>query len=45
LRLSLAEREEISRGLRAGESLRQIASGMGRATTTAPREVGAQGRP
>ena len=43
LRLSLAEREEISRGLRAGESLRQIASGMGRATSTVSREVGANG--
>jgi IS30 family transposase len=43
LRLSLAEREEISRGLRAGESLRQIASGMGRATSTVSREVRANG--
>jgi IS30 family transposase len=31
LRLSLAEREEISRGLAAGKSLRGIAGGLGRA--------------
>jgi hypothetical protein len=31
LRLSLAEREEISRGLAAGESLRTIAAELGRA--------------
>ncbi|MFE3698062.1 helix-turn-helix domain-containing protein, partial [Nocardia tengchongensis] len=31
LRLSLAEREEISRGLAAGDSLRSIARGRGRA--------------
>ena len=31
LRLSLAEREEICRGLAAGRSLRGIASGLGRA--------------
>lgn len=30
LRLSLAEREEVSRGLRAGESCRAIAQGLGR---------------
>src|SRR5215217_6226196 len=34
LRLSLAEREEISRGLAAGLSLRMIASGLGRAPST-----------
>jgi IS30 family transposase len=42
LRLSLAEREEISRGL-AGESLRGIASGLGRAPSTVCREVAANG--
>jgi hypothetical protein len=39
LRLSLAEREEISRGLAAGLSLRMIASGLGRAPSTVSREV------
>src|SRR5579871_2828476 len=34
LRLSLAEREEISRGLAAGESMRQIADRLGRAAST-----------
>jgi IS30 family transposase len=34
LRLSLAEREEISRGLAAGLSLRMIAEGIGRAPST-----------
>jgi IS30 family transposase len=43
LRLSLAEREEISRGLAAGESLRRIASGLGRAPSTVCREVAASG--
>ena len=38
-RLSLAEREEISRGLGAGLSLRAIATGLGRATSTGSREV------
>jgi hypothetical protein len=33
-RLSLAEREEISRGLAAGRSLRAIAPGLGRAPST-----------
>jgi len=41
--LSLAEREEISRGLRAGESLRRIAVRLGRAASTVSREVGANG--
>jgi IS30 family transposase len=39
VRLSLAEREEISRGLAAGVSLRMIAAGLGRATSTVSREV------
>jgi IS30 family transposase len=38
-RLSLEEREEISRGLAAGESLRTIASRLGRAPSTVSREV------
>jgi IS30 family transposase len=44
LRLSLAEREEISRGLRAGESYRAIARRLGRAPSTVMREVRALGR-
>ncbi len=43
LRLSLTEREEISRGLAAGESMRCIASGLGRAGSTVSREVAANG--
>jgi IS30 family transposase len=39
VRLSLAEREEISRGLAAGLSLRVIATGLGRAPSTVSREV------
>ena len=39
LRLSLAEREEISRGLFAGESRRAIAARLGRAPSTVAREV------
>jgi transposase, IS30 family len=42
-RLSLAEREEISRGLAAGLSLRAIAVGLGRAPSTVSREVAAHG--
>ena len=46
LRLSLAEREEISRGLRAGESYRSIARRLGRAPSTIAREVRSnRGRP
>jgi len=43
LRLSLAEREEISRGVAAGESLRAIATRLGRAPSTVSREVTANG--
>jgi IS30 family transposase len=43
LRLSSAEREEISRGLGAGESFRQIAIRIGRAASTVSREVGGNG--
>ena len=42
-RLSAAEREEISRGLAAGQSLRSIAVGLGRAASTVSREVAANG--
>jgi IS30 family transposase len=43
LRLSLTEREEISRGLAGGESLRAIARRLGRAPSTVSREVAANG--
>lgn len=43
LRLSLAEREEISRGVAAGESLRSIARRLGRAPSTVSREIAANG--
>ena len=43
VRLSLAEREEISRGLRAGESLRRIAARLARAPSTVSREVASCG--
>ena len=39
LALSLAEREEISRALVAGQSLRVMAAGMGRAPSTVSREI------
>jgi IS30 family transposase len=42
-RLSLMEREEISRGLAAGLSLRAIAVGLGRAPSTVSREVAGHG--
>ena len=41
--LSLVEREEISRGLAAGLSLRSIASELGRAPSTICRELNANG--
>jgi IS30 family transposase len=37
--LTLAEREEISRGLASGDSMRAIAARLGRATSTVSREV------
>lgn len=43
LRLSLADREELSRGLVAGDSLRQIAGRLGRAVSTLSREVARNG--
>jgi IS30 family transposase len=43
LRLSLEEREEISRGLAGGLSLRTIARGLERAPSTVSREVNANG--
>jgi IS30 family transposase len=43
LRLSPAEREEISRGLAAGQSLREIARALGRAPSTVSRDVAANG--
>jgi len=45
MRLSLGEREEISRGLAAGESLRGIANRLGRASSTVSREVASNGGP
>jgi IS30 family transposase len=42
-RLSLADREEISRGLSTGEALREIARRLGRAPSTISREVAANG--
>ncbi len=44
LRLSLAEREEISRGLGAGDSCRGIARRLGRAPSTVSRDVAAAGQ-
>ena len=43
LRLSLEEREEISRGLAAGDSIRAIAEALGRSPSTVCREVNANG--
>jgi transposase, IS30 family len=45
LRLSLGEREQISRGLAAGQGLRAIARQLGRSASTVSREVGANGGP
>ena len=44
LRLSQSEREEISRGLLAGETCRRIAAQLGRSPSTVSREVAAGGR-
>ena len=41
--LTLAEREEISRGVIAGESLRWIAASLGRAASTLSREINRNG--
>jgi len=41
--LTLAEREEISRGIVSGSSLREIAAGLGRAASTVSREVARHG--
>lgn len=41
--LTLAEREDISRGLAGGESLRAIARGLGRPASTVSREVSRHG--
>ena len=43
LRLSFAEREEISRGIAEGLSLRSIAEGLGRSPSTVCREVSSNG--
>jgi len=43
LRLSTAEREEISRGLQAGQSARHIAARLGRSPSTVSREIRANG--
>ena len=40
----MADREELSRGLQAGESFRQIADRLGRAVSTISREVARNGR-
>ena len=43
LALTLAEREEISRGIVAGQSIRSMARKLGRAASTVSREVGRHG--
>ena len=43
LSLTLADREEISRGLAAGRSMRSIASALGRAPSTVSRELSRNG--
>jgi transposase, IS30 family len=42
-RLSLADREEISLGIRGGQSFTAIAAGLGKAVSTVSREVAANG--
>ncbi|MDR7297001.1 DNA-binding NarL/FixJ family response regulator [Pelomonas aquatica] len=41
--LTLSEREEISRALMAGQSMRSIAAQLGRAPSTISREIGRNG--
>lgn len=41
--LTLGEREDISRGIASGESIREIASGLSRAASTVSREVARHG--
>ena len=41
--LTLAEREDISRGIASGASIREIAGGLGRAASTVSREVARHG--
>ncbi len=43
--LSLMEREEISRGIASGESIRSIATGLGRSPSTVSREIRRNGGP
>jgi IS30 family transposase len=45
VRLSLDDREKISRGLAAAESVRAIARGLGRAPSTISREITRNGGP
>jgi IS30 family transposase len=45
LALTLAEREEISRGIAVGQSLRSIAGCLGRSPSTVSREVERNGGP
>jgi IS30 family transposase len=43
LTLTLAEREDISRGIASGSSIREIAKGLQRAVSTVSREVARHG--
>src|SRR5215475_15923204 len=43
LALTLAEREDISRGIASGPSIREIASRLGRAASTGSREIARPG--
>src|SRR6266481_3296015 len=43
--LTLAEREDISRGIASGSSIREIAKGLQRAASTVSREVARHGGP
>ena len=45
LALTLAEREEISRSVAAGQSIRSVARRLGRAPSTLSREITRNGRP